>query len=78
MRKFNNVTPRGSFNMGMFSEIAASHEAKSLAKVLHKAIEMESDEVILFCKKNIYPLYLAAIGEAFEKVDETLKEMYED
>ncbi len=63
--------------MGMFSEIAASHEAKSLKKVLLKAKQLaEYDEcdknIAYFCKDNILKLYKDACGEAFEKEDEEL------
>ncbi len=49
----------------MFSEIHASSEAESLAKVLIKAIKTNNKDVMLFCKENILPLYNSACGEAW-------------
>lgn len=58
--------------MGIFSEIAASDEAKTYEKIIREAIKTQDKAVILFTIDNIVPAYKDAKCEAWEKVDETL------
>ena len=67
--------------MGMFSEIHAMGEAEGLDKVLMVAIEGGNQDVLLYCKEHIYPLYNNACSETWsanpstnhKKIDEFFK-----
>lgn len=50
--------------MGMFGEIHNEGTARDLAKALRASLIWD-EEVIRFCKKHIYPLYLDARAEAW-------------
>lgn len=67
--------------MGMFSEISASCEAKTLLKAIKCAIETKNSDVAIYCEKIIVPLFKSAKGEAWEDFTEeetqVLKELSE-
>jgi hypothetical protein len=51
--------------MGLFSEIARG-EARNLLSILDKAKSSNNLVIVAFCRENVYPLYLNALGEAWE------------
>ena len=66
--------------MGMFTEAAYEAEAQRLEDVLRKAINTRNEEIILFTKENIFPLYESALADAWslkhEKTYLEMKKMY--
>jgi len=58
--------------MGMFSEIHGEQEADRVAVVL-RAAQREGPEVRRFVAQYVYPLYGAAIGEAWTSEDQEIR-----
>lgn len=62
--------------MGMFSEIAADIESRKLEAVLLKAAQTCNQDIIIFAKQHIYPLYLEACSEAWSSPSEHMVSIY--
>lgn len=64
--------------MGIISETAHMFTAHALEIVLRQAIisRESSDEVFLFCKRYLYPVYESEIAEAFEKMPDDIKILF--
>jgi hypothetical protein len=67
----------------MFSEIAAENTAKELEKVLLDAINgnywsEHRSPIKGFCKKHIWPLYVAAVDDSYTlSINKELKEIFD-
>ncbi len=59
--------------MGMNSELSASYEANLLGEILASAKNTNNSEVIEFCTREVYPLFLYAKSEAYALYKETLE-----
>lgn len=62
--------------MGLFSEIHADCSAKEYEKILLEGLKTQNEDIIKFCKENIYPRYEWQLGESFGKENEIIKKHY--
>lgn len=70
--------------MGLLQETSAciksAKEAKFIEEILLKAIETKNEDIINFCKENLYSKYLEDIeyAEEFAGVTDSIVKMFEE
>lgn len=63
--------------MESFKELSAANTSCTLKIILLKGNESKNNDILDFCTKEIYPLYLGAVTESFETENEEINKIFE-